>query len=296
VSYIPEIAWNDTAIRGELSASGGGFSTFFPRPVWQSAPGVPAINARLVPDVALSASPQHVPYFVVVSGSPAEFGGTSASTPVFAGIVLLLAQALGGSGLGNINPATYYAASVPANVCNTNAVTATCVIHDVTVGNNIVPCVAGTTGCINGLMGYTATVGYDPVTGLGSIDAANLVHAALTQTLGPIISSVVTADGGPVVAQNTFIVIKGADLVPATTPAGGVIWNNAPSFASGLMPTELNGVSVTVNSKPAFVYFYCSAATDQSCSQDQLNILTPLDNTTGPVPIVVTSVMSGKYV
>ena len=55
------------------------------------------------------------------------------------------------------------------------------------------------------------------------------------------------------------------------------------------MPTELNGVSVTVNSKPAFVYFYCSAATDQSCSQDQLNILTPLDNTTGPVPIVVTS-------
>jgi uncharacterized protein (TIGR03437 family) len=55
------------------------------------------------------------------------------------------------------------------------------------------------------------------------------------------------------------------------------------------MPTELNGVSVTVNSKPAFVYFYCSAATDESCSQDQLNILTPLDNTTGPVPIVVTS-------
>ena len=44
-----------------------------------------------------------------------------------------------------------------------------------------------------------------------------------------------------------------------------------------------------MNSKPAFVYFYCSAATDESCSQDQLNILTPLDNTTGPVPIVVTS-------
>ena len=138
-------------------------------------------------------------------------------------------------------------------------------------------------------MGYTATVGYDAVTGLGSISAANGVHAALTQTLGPIISSVVTAYAGPAIAQNTFIVIKGADLVPATTPAGGVIWSSAPSFASGLMPTELNGVSVTVNSKPAFVYFYCSAATDQSCSQDQLNILTPLDNTTGPVSIVVTS-------
>jgi subtilase family serine protease len=105
MSYIPEIAWNDTAIVGELAASGGGISIFFPRPVWQSAPGVPAINARLVPDLALSASSTHVPYFVVVSGSPTAIGGTAASTPVFAGIVLLLAQAAGGSGIGNINPA-----------------------------------------------------------------------------------------------------------------------------------------------------------------------------------------------
>ena len=83
--------------------------------------------------------------------------------------------------------------------------------------------------------------------------------------------------------------IKGTNLVPANTPAGGVIWSSAPSFANGLMPTQLGSVSVTVNNKPAFVYFYCSAATDSACSQDQLNILTPLDNTTGPVPVVVTS-------
>ena len=103
------------------------------------------------------------------------------------------------------------------------------------------------------------------------------------------IASVTTADGGPVIAQNTFIVIKGTNLVPATTPAAGVIWSSAPSFASGQMPTQLNGVSVTVNGKPAYIYFFCSAATSPVCTTDQLNVLTPLDNSTGPVPIVVNS-------
>ena len=77
--------------------------------------------------------------------------------------------------------------------------------------------------------------------------------------------------------------------MPANTSSGGVNWSTAPSFASGLMPTQLNGVSVTVNNKPAFVYFYCSAETDPGCIEDQLNVLTPLDNTLGPVRVVVTN-------
>jgi uncharacterized protein (TIGR03437 family) len=104
-----------------------------------------------------------------------------------------------------------------------------------------------------------------------------------------MITSVTTANAGAAIAQNTFIVIKGTNLVPANTAAAGVIWSTAPSFASGLLPTQLGPVSVTVDSKPAFVYFYCSAVTDPACSQDQLNILTPLDSTTGPVPVVVNS-------
>ena len=55
------------------------------------------------------------------------------------------------------------------------------------------------------------------------------------------------------------------------------------------MPTNLQGVSVTVDGKPAYVYFYCSAATSTVCSADQVNVLTPLDNTVGPVQVVVTS-------
>jgi uncharacterized protein (TIGR03437 family) len=105
----------------------------------------------------------------------------------------------------------------------------------------------------------------------------------------PVIASVTTAYAGPVIAQNTFIVIKGTNLVPASTPAGGAIWSTDPSFTIGKMPTLLGGVSVTVDNQPAFVYFYCSAATDPACPQDQLNILTPLDTTVGQVPVVVAS-------
>jgi uncharacterized protein (TIGR03437 family) len=106
---------------------------------------------------------------------------------------------------------------------------------------------------------------------------------------GATITAVNTAGAAGAIAQNTYIEIHGTSLVPATTPAGGVNWNKAPEFATGHMPTQLNGVSVTVNGKPAFVYFYCSAATTPACKTDQLNVLTPLDGTVGTVPIVVTS-------
>jgi uncharacterized protein (TIGR03437 family) len=56
------------------------------------------------------------------------------------------------------------------------------------------------------------------------------------------------------------------------------------------MPTQLNGVSVTVNGKPAFVEFYCSAATSPACSTDQINVLSPLDDAPPQyIQIVVTS-------
>lgn len=124
---------------------------------------------------------------------------------------------------------------------------------------------------------------YDP--------AGNLI-GRMVQTGGSIITSVNTAGGGSNIAQNTFIVIKGSNLVPATTPAAGVIWSSAPSFASGQMPTQLGGVSVTVNAKPAYIYFLCSAATSQVCTSDQINVLTPLDSTVGPVPIIATTTTS----
>lgn len=169
ISYIPEIAWNETGSNG-LAASGGGFSMFFAKPAWQVGLGVPSDSARDVPDVSLSAA-THDGYIIVSSGKFIfSIGGTSASTPVFAGIVTILNQSQFASsgqsqpGLGNINPNLY---ALAQNVPN--------VFHDITSGNNIVPCQQGSPDCSSGSFGYTAGPGYDQVTGLGSVDAYNLV-------------------------------------------------------------------------------------------------------------------------
>lgn len=127
----------------------------------------------------------------------------------------------------------------------------------------------------------TIVYGYDP--------AGNLISRAVVASGKSTITSVDTAGGGVNIAQNDWIEIKGVNLVPATTPAAGVIWSTAPSFAQNQMPTSLQGVSVTVDGKPAYLYFYCSAVTSAVCSQDQVNVLTPLDSAIGPVQIVVTS-------
>ena len=113
--------------------------------------------------------------------------------------------------------------------------------------------------------------------------------AVFKRIVGPTITSVTVANGGTTIAQNTWIVIKGVNLVPPTTPAAGVIWSTAPDFAQGRMPTQLGGVGVTVDGNAAFVYFYCSAATSTICASDQINVLTPLDSKIGPVSIVVTN-------
>jgi endo-1,4-beta-xylanase len=102
-----------------------------------------------------------------------------------------------------------------------------------------------------------------------------------------VITKVNTAWGGPDIAQNTFIEVKGTNLVPTETPATGVDWSDTLDFVFGRMPMSLSGVSVTVNGKPAFVYFFCSAATSPVCTRDQIDVLTPLDNSIGPVQVVV---------
>lgn len=189
LKYIPEGAWNDTSIVGHLSASGGGASTLYQKPSWQTGLGVPNDGARDVPDVAFSASEQHVPYTVIEGGQVEFIGGTSASAPVFAGMLTILNQYLvanhsqATAGLGNINPTLYRLAH-----SSTNA------FHDITSGSNIVPCAINTPNCTVGSLGYNAGPGYDEVTGLGSIDFANLasqwgapVGAALTFTAAPAI-------------------------------------------------------------------------------------------------------------
>jgi uncharacterized protein (TIGR03437 family) len=169
LSYIPEVAWNETAPGFGLGASGGGASALITKPDWQTGPGVPNDNARDIPDVAMSAA-VHDGYLVMYQNTLVVVGGTSASAPSLAGIVAMVNQyqVTRGfqkkAGLGNINPQLYrLAKATPA------------AFHDITAGNNIVPCAQGTPNCLNSSYGFTAGPGYDLVTGLGSIDGNNLV-------------------------------------------------------------------------------------------------------------------------
>jgi uncharacterized protein (TIGR03437 family) len=169
ISYIPERVWNDTAQRNRIDGGGGGASQLFTKPYWQIGPGVPADNARDLPDVSFSSSAIHDGYEVYTSGAIFVFGGTSVASPVFAGMLALLNQAQANkgvaAGLGNINPALYRLAQSNPDI-----------FHDITVGDSFVPCAQGSPNCVNGVFGYRAGPGYDLATGLGSIDAANLIR------------------------------------------------------------------------------------------------------------------------
>ena len=219
LSYIPEGVWND-GTPGNPSAGGGGASVYFGQPSWQTGPGVPANSARNVPDLSLSASAEHDGYLVYTGGQLQVYGGTSASTPTFAGITALLNQYLvsaGGQaapGAGNINPRLYALAQSGAGA-----------FHDITSGNNIVSvtCGARSRNCVAGSYGYPAGPGYDQASGLGSVDAYKLVTAwpaatssRLTPALSVNLSATTVASSGSVIATAT---VKGSG---SATPAGNV--------------------------------------------------------------------------
>jgi uncharacterized protein (TIGR03437 family) len=225
ISYIPEIGWNDSNASGFFSG-GGGVSIFYSKPLWQTGTGVPADKARDVPDISMAASASHDGYLLYYLGESYLNGGTSAATPASAGIVALLNQYQVSNGLqatagmGNINPELYrMAESYPA------------AFHDITTGNNIVPCVQSTSGCVNGSLGYTAGVGYDLVTGLGSLDVNNLIthwgqNGAPSTTTVSATSSTVAFDTKP-------------QLTASVAPASG---STAPTgTVAFLVPNEALG-------------------------------------------------------
>ncbi|HLK34998.1 MAG TPA: S53 family peptidase, partial [Terriglobales bacterium] len=178
-SYIPEYVWNESCPvascgqNANLAAGGGGASTFFSKPSWQSGvSGIPNDGKRDLPDVAFTAAAGHDPYLLCVQGSCSTYsqgtvqlyavGGTSASTPSFAGIMALLNQKMNAR-QGMVGYTLYKLAANETlsrcNASNTSSLPAgNCVFNDVTVGNNAVP---GEAGYGTGSATYTSTLGYD---------------------------------------------------------------------------------------------------------------------------------------
>jgi len=165
-------------------------TTGWPKPIWQTGTGVPSDGVRDVPDVSLFASNGVYNSAYVVcdahatptgncdpSASTQYFvgvGGTSASTPAMAGVMAIINQKYGRQ--GNANFTLYRLAS---------SAEGSSIFHDITTDGNRVACTSRSSDCdvpagtlepVGRMKGHDSTVGYDMVTGLGSIDIANLVN------------------------------------------------------------------------------------------------------------------------
>jgi subtilase family serine protease len=179
----PDTAWNDNAnpvvqkLAGSkyLWASGGGQSSVFSRPRYQDSVRQTVGDARGVPDIAMSASLSGaVLVFESFTGAPGLWGpggGTSAASPLFAGIVAIADQ-YAHTRLGLINPALYQLERQHAPG-----------IVDVTQGNNTVSFTLNGTPVT--VEGYPAGPGYDLVTGVGTVDAARFVPELAAADLHP---------------------------------------------------------------------------------------------------------------
>jgi subtilase family serine protease len=165
----PSICQNNPGVRevGWID-SGGGYSILFSRPAFQNtlpagstfvgssvgAPG-PNTDMRGVPDIAYQASAR-TGVLIFLDGNWFIIGGTSAGSPQWAGLIAIADQ-MAGHDLGYINPALYQIATNPAKYASD--------FYDVTVGNNQT----------SSIPGYSASQGWDAVTGLGTPNVANLL-------------------------------------------------------------------------------------------------------------------------
>jgi hypothetical protein len=165
----PDVVWNDSAI-GIQAAGGGGVSAIFNRPDFQN--GVKSVvgHSRGTPDISMNAAVDGgvwVYYTFVTPTSPWHiFGGTSAASPEFSGVVAMADQ-VAGQGLGVINNALY-AMSYGGGLV------------DVTMGNNGIGPFQNSDGNTYDVPGFTAGPGYDLASGLGTVDAGRFVPALAT--------------------------------------------------------------------------------------------------------------------
>ncbi|MGC1400797.1 protease pro-enzyme activation domain-containing protein [Candidatus Binatus sp.] len=263
---------------GSPSSSGvvGGSCAGYAKPSWQSIVGNPHDGVRDVPDVSLFAADGVWNHYYVIcysdptpgyygapcTGAPstwAGFGGTSFASPIMAGIQSLINQKTG-SRQGNPNPTYYaladaeYGAGGAASCSSTlgNGAAGSCIFYDVTQGDIDVPC-TGSHNCYtpsgkNGVLStsdsefapaYPTGTGWDFATGIGTVNAYNLVMAfgATAPTSTPTPTPTATSTG--------------ATPTPTATPTGG-----APTLTPTATPTSTpTGVPESLKVKPTSVNF-----------------------------------------
>jgi hypothetical protein len=264
-------------------------SAVYPKPAWQTGPGIPNDGVRDVPDVSLTAAAGHDPYVVISEGFAVGIGGTSASAPSFAGVLAVLNQYLvqnkvqAKPGLGNINPKLYAMAAGNASGA----------FHDITLGDNIVPCQMKTPDCTTGQFGYKAGVGYDMVTGLGSVNAYNLITAwaglpvtptTMTLTAAPatvlasgftVVTATVKAANGTVSPSGTVSFTLGSSSIGSASLSGS---GGTATASITVLGGQLLGAQTTVqaNYEGSPTFTASSAVTSVSLGgPTKLSVVTP---------------------
>lgn len=281
VGYIPEKPWNDSTTvnttlaqnsaytnssgKTNIVAGSGGVSSIYPKPAFQTSL-TPIDGFRDLPDVSLFAGDGlYSAVWVVCSDTVANgtgattpssdcantngqfsssttfsgVGGTSASAPAFAGMLALAVQATGGR-LGQADTVLYQLASAHPSY-----------FHDITSGDNSVPCVSGSPNCgTNGFVsGYNAGASYDLATGLGSVDAAAIVNNWKSVSLGSTSTSL-QING----SSTAYSGVHGAALTFSTgvtssngNPTGNVaITDNADLTAGGTASGPQNNGQIAI--------------------------------------------------
>jgi subtilase family serine protease len=215
--YEGEQAWSVSPqyVGPQGVSSGGGYSVIFPQPYYQA--GVTASKARSVPDVSADANP-YTGLIIVLGGVNYVIGGTSLSSPLWAGMTADLDQYVGRN-LGNLNPYLYAIYGNKAEYNND--------FHQVTYG-------------FNGE--YQAGPGYNLVTGLGSPILPNLASDIRALAQGLTIS-VSTSSGPSSIAPTQYTSGEAFKISAAiSTPTGSTI-------STGTFTAEIdgpNGVIATV--------------------------------------------------
>jgi hypothetical protein len=270
---LPEQPWdapfglNIITNSGSILAGGGGASSCvqsttgpsgetvcaagYPKPNWQSGPGVPKDGVRDLPDVSLFASAgsnlsaypicANFGDCVTTGGSQPHVllvGGTSASAPAMAGLMSLINEKYGRQGQADF---TLYALARGQAV----------VFHDIATGTNNVPCQQGTQGCsldTNGdgfysLQEYSAGPGYDLASGLGSVDANALVTNWNTVSFLPTTTTLSLAPASILHGTSVTFTANVAAASGTGTPSGDIAiattsglpfqWNEAIALSNG---------------------------------------------------------------
>jgi hypothetical protein len=248
-----------------------------PKPAWQSGvAGIPLDGVRDLPDVSLMAGNGIWSSFYIycqsdvlpsgtcdVNNAIQGAGGTSFASPVFAGMLALVQQKTA-SQQGNVNYTLYklaaaqYSGPAAASCTSSGALAGNaCMFYDITDGTIAVPCLSGLRSCapssaaIGILPGFSANSGYDLATGLGSVNAYNLVEGwsgASTQFLPT--TTTISAAGSATAIYGSALKVSvsvAANASATGTPSGdvGLTSNSTTSGAISAGETTLaNGQGV----------------------------------------------------